>query len=1257
MLTTTEIQLSTNKRDYSPASGSHQLSSKDIDEICQYYARQNISLYAETYLPIKIQHNIGNSAIAKIQNQLADNEYAGYLNTEGKRGHDTSHVECLIIAKDKIIKPIEWHAVRHGAIEIDHYPNAVDADLYKFTQSACYQPQSDILTCASLSISYLKQLLKNDAEQLKNLTLSVPYFRNTSFNQSSSLCHFFVPSPQVLRYSQSSTYNEYIAALVLEEDPGFFKHQYKWIAFTTLKNELERTLYTAKQKNLPDLIKEVQQILYQLPTFREKWKTAFEQMRWIRSLMDDHSGFNRTLAYTSQRLRKIALFEQERLQNPGLILLNEIKAYKESHHVSNEELLLFFSGALSTLNFKSQAELSFFLNRLGDLIEGTLVYPVLFQYQNYFKMINHVDMYRESKFFLNAIQRDILNNYLKSSPQFVSLLNQQQKAKQTISFIEKINALNLTEERKKVLLEKEIIEYNIEETLSWLDLLAIPEHNKLAFLQERIPKESVATSLIDCIIYGHSVEFLHGHFKDKNILLTFLNYYIDIKDIIPLLPMAIKNYISTLNILFSSKNEFAAFIDQYMPLDMAVTYLQDDPYFRVHFSNYLTCIDPDKRSILILRQLNDFSSSLFKKISSLEQHPRCVLEYLEEYCSEGEIASYLNTHRDYLLDVMMQQLRIYPLNLENTLHNIAEKIQFFSSKNSYSLAVYQKTLVPCDQDRLRCLVDVLGCLPQRERQEFIKDVFQQLGDEQLLSIFSLNQIKPLLSECKEELQKNNVSELAKLNNYYNNNPKAEKDLLNFFQDQDVNKMKFCQYAWLALKASNLITDANINVLKNVNDINKFYSINRLYSKKILNTESFNALFSSECILSSKIADYLIILKKEGTLYRDLSEIKNIIKTLEFLKINNLLDANIELFILNNNSYCNDLLMSVQYLKDNAALAHFSILKKLCLHDQANRMKAVCQIIVDCPELINKINHNNADVLKIYAALTRFKIVDLKKVPEIFIDLIITHVDYAMDLVHAYNMISNEVFAIVPNAILECFKNFPQENVCLAHALLNLNKLELIDSSKNEDLFKILHMTPANVVINESNPILAVIVQYPTCATEIVSALAELKKFNLLNKSTLFILLNTVTSSPSLDIAWSIKKLEHLDLLSALHLEDIKAVSRIKRKESKPVLELIHALLRQIKSLYDSKKSLSFYFMNAQKIDEKIEEYRLQIYKIANTESDFDLLEIAKNLKKNNKLIQTCNVLGFSLFNSATTTRLNTVQEEFVQRYSGSLTHL
>jgi hypothetical protein len=717
------FNISENKRDYPTLYSYDQLTCDEIFRVSQYYGKKkNIRLYVQTYLNNIIEESSNAlDNMRKIQKKLTEQDYVGYLHTKKTHGSAMAHIECFIITKSQIIKPVRWNiASGDGGIYIDNEDGCASTNLNIFSYTTLI-PQADVYTCASLSLVYLKQLLQNDAKQLKELTISIPCFSRLS---DSKPTYFFVPSPQSLRYSQSTEYNQCLKAMVLEDKPSGFVHKEKTTSFTTLKYQLERTLFRAKKLKLAHIEEEARLLLEQLPAFRQRWKEAFDQMELKRNLMKRQDR-NFGLAYTSKRMRKIAIIEQEQGHNPGLTLLHEIIDKKQKESLTDEDLLSSFLNSFSELKFNNAFQLGYFLNKLCKAVDSKILYPWLFKFEHHFALVNHPKKYMDSSFLLDTEERHNLHGYMKGRLQYQCMLD------------------GFSEYEKS---DPDVI-------LLWAHALNITsKQDMLNFLQERVDKEIFVPMLIKSLVSNNEFRW-SLFFEEKKDLAEFLMEYIREERLISSLPeLVIKSDFSYMEKIFSSKNNFYAFIEKYMPIEQALSYLKDDKYFSLLIGDYVrNCVDDSKRSNLVFKELNNPSSILFKNLVKKEPHPRGILEYLYKYCNEQDIEKYLTIHRSFLLEEMMNLGSIYPMNLSGKLHNVALKMNFFSIDNPSILIWYQNAILQCETyEQKKCLSELLVFIPLEQRWAFIEQLFEKNDENFIKKITILKEMKEFFPEKKTE---------------------------------------------------------------------------------------------------------------------------------------------------------------------------------------------------------------------------------------------------------------------------------------------------------------------------------------------------------------------------------------------------------------------------------------------------------------------------------------------------------------------------
>ncbi|KTD21274.1 Uncharacterised protein [Legionella londiniensis] len=247
--------------------------------------------------------------IIAIKQELKSNEAVGYVYTNGESKR-SSHFEVLIITRQAIIKPVSWYGselafTRSGKNQFAELP--LDKPAILQASNAIPVPQADIFACGTLGFLYLKELLKDDKAQLKEYALIFPYY-----DENDNLQWFFYPSPQVLKYSQSSKYNEVVKAMLVDSDiPQSLKLQEEQYRVATLKGLLRQSIAKAKEKKIDAVEKYNLNILSSLDNYRAKWLKAYENAMLSRASMDlplpeKNQTINFFLAYSSHRLQKYA---------------------------------------------------------------------------------------------------------------------------------------------------------------------------------------------------------------------------------------------------------------------------------------------------------------------------------------------------------------------------------------------------------------------------------------------------------------------------------------------------------------------------------------------------------------------------------------------------------------------------------------------------------------------------------------------------------------------------------------------------------------------------------------------------------------------------------------------------------------------------------------------------------------------------------------------------------------------------------------
>lgn len=271
--------------------------------------------YLESEIDKKIQQNLAwlSSVCISKQEALQEmiketsalrDEIKGYIFSNNEYSFQ-EHMEAFILLKNKIIKPIHWGSFG-SENRIDHidYPDMYLTNLLPWlplAEKTHPLPQSQTNQgCGTFCVLYLKELLKDNAKQLHEFSLFFSYYDFKGILQ-----HFFFPSPQILRYSESNCYNKIICALLAETDLTKFTHNNKNYEVVSLQRMLEHSIRKAEEKNDESLMKSNQELLSVLPDFRTKWNKAYASTEEKKLLMD-LEDLNQYLAYSSQRMQRIA---------------------------------------------------------------------------------------------------------------------------------------------------------------------------------------------------------------------------------------------------------------------------------------------------------------------------------------------------------------------------------------------------------------------------------------------------------------------------------------------------------------------------------------------------------------------------------------------------------------------------------------------------------------------------------------------------------------------------------------------------------------------------------------------------------------------------------------------------------------------------------------------------------------------------------------------------------------------------------------
>lgn len=245
----------------------------------------------------------------QIQEQLRkekkDNKIV-YLFTNGVN-EGQKHFEIFIITRHYILKPVHWNLDDTNSIVSPNELNTMfhtDLKCFISPTTKTQQPQADRVSCGTLGLLYVKELLKNDEDQLNRLTLVFSAYRLKNQFQAHELIHIFFPSPQTLRYTQNSFHNLILRAMMEDEYEVEIAYREKTYKVQTLKNILETSIDIANSIPDKECASQNKKMLKNLNTFRMEWIAEYDAMEENRATMNAEDKRNMYLTYCSQRMEK-----------------------------------------------------------------------------------------------------------------------------------------------------------------------------------------------------------------------------------------------------------------------------------------------------------------------------------------------------------------------------------------------------------------------------------------------------------------------------------------------------------------------------------------------------------------------------------------------------------------------------------------------------------------------------------------------------------------------------------------------------------------------------------------------------------------------------------------------------------------------------------------------------------------------------------------------------------------------------------------
>lgn len=225
--------------------------------------------------------------------------HRGYLfaaHSDLERG---GHVDTYVItSRGESIRVIP-HESLHAAPEPDKLFHADPWHFMTPRKATC--PQASGVGCATLGLSYLKEYLKDDAHQLNHFTSMVVH-RPAGGDPAAPPVRFHLPSPQVLRYSQSAFYAKLMAAMVSgRDDHAEVVHQGGSFKVLTLRGILRAGGEVRRPLDGHGMKEDA------LDAFAGPWMEAFERAMLRRDMMAvqdgaGHREANLYLTYATHRL-------------------------------------------------------------------------------------------------------------------------------------------------------------------------------------------------------------------------------------------------------------------------------------------------------------------------------------------------------------------------------------------------------------------------------------------------------------------------------------------------------------------------------------------------------------------------------------------------------------------------------------------------------------------------------------------------------------------------------------------------------------------------------------------------------------------------------------------------------------------------------------------------------------------------------------------------------------------------------------------
>lgn len=162
----------------------------------------------KTYSKLRDINFIGQEILA-IQSNPSVPKPVAYI-FSSTRGYGFTHFETFIITESTIISPIYYSLSTAFIKDLEKIVGPIFSGPYYCRDFEMITMQADDATCGTFALLMIKELLKNDAELLREFDCSgfMAHF----------VSHIFIVPPQLLRYSHSSRYIEIVKYLVMSDE-------------------------------------------------------------------------------------------------------------------------------------------------------------------------------------------------------------------------------------------------------------------------------------------------------------------------------------------------------------------------------------------------------------------------------------------------------------------------------------------------------------------------------------------------------------------------------------------------------------------------------------------------------------------------------------------------------------------------------------------------------------------------------------------------------------------------------------------------------------------------------------------------------------------------------------------------------------------------------------------------------------------------------------------------------------------------------